>query len=167
MSLPSELMRGLESGRVEPDLLAKLERELKTRGADAMARWVHHESNGYGEAATAASLSELFGVAPDSELVRAVIRARVRLGRFQASGRVVSWPHFFVEPLVELQQLAERVGRSGVADIIVELRNAPGSAGPTELAFPRSVFHDVVRSVLIELADTLRRTEHDKAQARG
>ena len=149
-----ELLHRLESpGPLDPGLLAELEDALRARGQAALARWVHLELEGYGPDANPAALAELLDAPAGSELVQAVVRARVRHGRLHADGRVIVWPHFFVEALTELQALADRVGRSGTFEIVVEF----GSSAPRELAFPRGVFHEVVKATRVELADAVRK----------
>lgn len=112
------------------------------------------ELSGYAPTATAASLPELLHGAPAS-IIGAVSRARIRRGRVRAAddGSIVTWPHFFVEPIHVLRDLSDRIGAVS-GEILVDI--APGHGEPATLAFTGNVVLDVLERIGLEIRDAAR-----------
>lgn len=82
-------------------------------------------------------------------------RSRIRRGRVRvdSDGTIVTWPHFFVEPVRELRALSAKIGPIA-GEILVDL--VPGHGEPPTVAFVGNVLHDVVDRIGIEIRDAVR-----------
>ncbi len=138
---------------LDDEVLRQYRSEFQQRGMSHHVRWVDLELGGYDPAATARSLPSLLEGAPRS-ILDAVSRARVRRGRVRLEdGRVVTWPHFFVEPVRTLRELTAKIGPVA-GEILIDL--APGHGEPPTVAFTGNVVHDVLDRIGIEVRDALR-----------
>jgi hypothetical protein len=141
------------SEALEDEVLLRYRAAFVARGMGHHARWVDLELSGYDPAATARSLPTMLDGAPSS-ILNAVFRARVRRGRVRIEdGRIVTWPHFFVEPVRVLRDLGARIGPVA-GEILIDL--APGHGEPPTVAFTGNVVLDVIDRIGVELRDALR-----------
>ncbi len=118
------------------------------------AHWIALELDGYDPEATVRSLPNLLRGAP-TEIREAVSRARVRRGRVRVGddGSIVTWPHFFIEPVRELRDLAARIGPVA-GEVLIDI--APGHGEPPTLAFTGNVIADVLERIGIEVRAAAR-----------
>lgn len=159
MTDPGRTVTILGMGATLPDTvpdeaeLLRLRDRFRAQGRVHHARWMELELSGYEPSATARSLPALLEGAPPT-ILEAVIRARVRRGRLAADdGSVVTWPHFFVEPIRTLRDLAAKIGPVA-GEILVDL--VPDSGEPPTLAFTGNVVLDVIERIGIEVRDAAR-----------
>jgi hypothetical protein len=142
-----------EDDELDDDALRRYRDAFLARGLMHHARWMEHELNGYAVDATARAVPTLMDGAPDG-IVEAISRARIRRGRVRVeAGAVLTWPHFFVEPLRVLRDLEARVGPVA-GEVLIDL--APGHGEPPTVAFSGNVVRDVVERIGIEVRDALR-----------
>lgn len=129
--------------------LRRLRELFTSHGLRHHACWMTLELDGYDPGATVRSLPDLLRGAP-SEMLEAVSRARIRRGRVRVGedGSIVTWPHFFVEPVRELRHLGARIGPVA-GEILIDL--APGHGEPPTLAFTGNVIVEVLEAIGIEI----------------
>lgn len=154
--LRTELLSSPDTRNLSADFLQRAECLFEGCGDGARARWMRAEREGYGMRIEPATLADVLGSDPSSELVRAVLRARLEHGRVVIAGVPRQWPHFFVESAEELQRLDERVGHGGAPTIEIEIDAPEDAATPRALAFPRTIFGDVIGRISVEIGDALR-----------
>ena len=139
---------------LDEDELGRLRKHFESHGLAHHARWMTLELDGYDPKATVRSLPELLRGAPP-EILQAVSRARIRRGRVRVGedGSIVTWPHFFVEPVHELRRLGAKIGPVA-GEILIDL--APGHGEPPTLAFTGNVIVDVLETIGIEIRAAAR-----------
>ena len=155
---PNQLLERLERGQLDASEIGEARALFIERGDIARARWLDCELEGYGAETTASDLRRALGADASDEVVAAALRARLRRGqvRMGADGPVVVWPHFFVEPLGTLVHFRDSIGAAVPRDLIVDL-SATEPGMPPSLGFRGDVFHDIVQSIVLEIADAVRR----------
>ncbi len=138
----------------DESLLLRFRDHFASHGLPHHARWMTLELDGYDPKATVRSLPELMRGAPP-EIFEAVSRARIRRGRVRVGedGSIITWPHFFVEPVRELRHLGARIGPVA-GEILIDL--APGHGEPPTLAFTGNVILDVLETIGIEIRAAAR-----------
>ncbi len=157
---PAVLRRLEQPEALDSSLLEAAEAFFAGRGDAVRARWMRREREGFPHSTRAADLPDVLGLSAPKTVVDAILRARLRRGRVIVGdpGRVVEWPHFFVEPVDRIRSWQERVACDAPAEVVVELDAAAESAAPSSLSFPREVFTDVLQSIALEIADAVRRS---------
>lgn len=153
-----DLLRRLAGGDsphgLSTEFLADAERVFLEAHDTARARWMKLEREGFGSSTGAANLADVLGGASD-QIVAAVLRARTQFGRVRVGGVVRQWPHFFVEPVAELQRWELGVGSGG--SLMVELLFDPATdSDPRALTFDRRVFTRVLATIAGEIGAALQ-----------
>ncbi len=160
MTSPKELLAELlswsDARSLSADFLARAERLFEERGDTARAQWMRSERQGYGSRIEPATLANVLGTDPVSEIVRAVLRARLEHGRVMIAGVARQWPHFFVESVDDLRRLEEQVERGSAPTIEIEIDVPDDAAVPRVLSFPRTVFGHLIDRIALEIGDVLR-----------
>lgn len=152
-----DLLDRLEGRAPDGVLLRELEEHFEQRGDPAGARWMQLERLGYGRDTSMHNLDEVLGDDLPAGIMEAIVRSRLRRGTFQVGqdGPVIEWPHFFVEPFDELRRWRTMIVHGG--PITAEFLVPADSGEPRSLAFPSTVFIDVVNTIVLEIADAIRR----------
>jgi hypothetical protein len=118
--------------------------------------WLDCEIGGYGVLADVVSLHELLGVTPNDPLVQQITSYRTQYGTvFEEPERLSDPPrliaHFFVEPISELEHLAEHARKAQWAGPLLSIDFGPHASVhdyPKKAAFPVGVFDRILNGFL-------------------
>jgi hypothetical protein len=117
-----------------------------------LRRWLDCELGGYGVLADIQPLHVRLGAPADDPVVRRVAAYRTQIGTIIAPPRPQPIAHFFVEPIGELESLAQHArGADGTLLTVDFGPHAAVASYPRSAEFPCEVFERIVQGFLSTL----------------